>query len=198
MHQVRRSTSAFESPLWNDHDSEATVRRAIAAAAPPDTARTRELSVLLTDDAEIRTLNAQWRQQDKPTNVLSFPAPAAGNMQPKLLGDIVIAYETTAREAETEHKPFEHHLSHLAVHGFLHLLGYDHESDDEAETMERLEREILGAPRYCRSLRHTATKGGLTTLITMPDSDGASRNNDPSAQSANSGQAPQRSRAREQ
>ena len=133
---------SIESPLWNDHDSEATVRRAIAAAATPDTDGT-ELSVLLTDDAEIRMLNAQWRQQDKPTNVLSFPAPAIGNMQPKLLGDIVIAYETTAREADMEHKPFEHHLSHLAVHGFLHLLGHDHELDDEAETMERLEREIL-------------------------------------------------------
>ena len=118
---------SIESPLWNGYDSEATVRRAIAAAAPPDT------------DA----LNAQWRQQAKPTNVLSFPAPSSGNMQPKLLGDIVIAYETTAREAETDHKPFEHHLSHLTVHGFLHLLGYDHELDDEAETMERLEREIL-------------------------------------------------------
>jgi probable rRNA maturation factor len=118
------------------------VRRAIAAAATPDT-QDAELSVLLTDDAEIRALNAQWRQQDKPTNVLSFPAPSSGNMQPRLLGDIVIAYETTAREAETEHKPFEHHLSHLTVHGFLHLLGYDHELDDEAETMERLEREIL-------------------------------------------------------
>jgi probable rRNA maturation factor len=133
---------SIESLLWNSHDSEATVRRAIAAAATPDT-QDAELSVLLTDDAEIRALNAQWRQQDKPTNVLSFPAPSSGNMQPKMLGDIVIAYETTAREAETEHKPFEHHLSHLTVHGFLHLLGYDHELDDEAETMERLEREIL-------------------------------------------------------
>jgi probable rRNA maturation factor len=133
---------SIESPLWNDHDSEATVRRAIAAAATPDTDGA-ELSVLLTDDAEIRMLNAQWRQQDKPTNVLSFPAPFVANMQPKPLGDIVIAYETTAREAETEHKPFEHHLSHLTVHGFLHLLGYDHEIDNDAETMERLEREIL-------------------------------------------------------
>jgi probable rRNA maturation factor len=133
---------SIQSPLWNDHNSEATVRRAIAAAAPRDT-QDAELSVLLTDDAEIRTLNAQWRQQDKPTNVLSFPVPDTGSGQSRLLGDIVIAYETTAREAESEHKPFEHHLSHLTVHGFLHLLGYDHESDDEAETMERLEREIL-------------------------------------------------------
>ena len=79
----------------------------------------------------------------KPTNVLSFPAPQIGAARPRLLGDIVIAYETTAREAATEHKPLDHHLAHLTVHGFLHLLGYDHELETEAETMERLEREIL-------------------------------------------------------
>jgi len=133
---------SVQSPLWNDHDFDATVRRAIAAAATPDTDGA-ELSVVLTDDEEIRVLNAQWRHQDKPTNVLSFPVPGPRDMQPRLLGDIVIAYETTAREAEIEHKPFAHHLSHLAVHGFLHLLGYDHETEDEAETMERREREIL-------------------------------------------------------
>jgi probable rRNA maturation factor len=133
---------SIQSPLWSEHDSERTVRRAIAAAATDDTRET-VLSVLLTDDAEIRALNAQWRQQDKPTNVLSFPSPHTGNVRPKPLGDIVIAYETTAREAQQEHKPFEHHLSHLTVHGFLHLLGYDHESDDEAEKMENVEREVL-------------------------------------------------------
>ena len=95
---------------------------------------------------------------DSPTNVLSFPARnlspsllrgrvAEGGKRrqvaPRHLGDIVIAYETTAREAADEGKPFEHHLAHLAVHGFLHLLGYDHESDREAEKMERLEAAIL-------------------------------------------------------
>jgi probable rRNA maturation factor len=77
--------------------------------------------------------------------VLSFPAakkPARGR-EPRMLGDIAIAYETTRREAESENKPFAHHLSHLAVHGFLHLVGYDHENDADAETMESLERSIL-------------------------------------------------------
>ena len=133
---------SIQSPLWNGHNSEATVRRAIAAAATDDT-REAELSVLLTDDAEIRTLNAQWRQQDKPTNVLSFPPGSHQQGPVKSLGDIAIAYETMRREADEEGKPFAHHLSHLAVHGFLHLIGYDHENEDDAEAMEALEVEIL-------------------------------------------------------
>jgi probable rRNA maturation factor len=77
--------------------------------------------------------------------VLSFPTEAGGaaNGVPALLGDIVIAYETVKREALAQDTPFLHHLAHLAVHGFLHLHGYDHEAEDEAETMERLERQIL-------------------------------------------------------
>jgi|SRR3954452_2890896 probable rRNA maturation factor len=132
---------SVESANWSG-DGEAVVRRAIAAAAPRDCADA-ELSVVLTDDASIRALNAQWRDRDQPTNVLSFPAAPAGKGAPKLLGDIIIAYETTAREASDEHKPFAHHLAHLAVHGFLHLLGYDHESDADADVMEQREREIL-------------------------------------------------------
>jgi probable rRNA maturation factor len=128
---------SIASPLWNAIDGEAIVRRAVAAAAPPETSE-RELSVVLTDDAAIKALNAQWRHRDEPTNVLSFPSPGGG-----ILGDIVIAYETTAREAADELKPLADHLSHLTVHGFLHLLGYDHESDADADVMERLEREIL-------------------------------------------------------
>ena len=133
---------SIESPLWDTLDCETTVRRAIAAAAPPDAADA-ELSVLLTDDSAIQTLNAKWRHRDEPTNVLSFSATPAAAPGPRLLGDIVIAYETTAREAANEHKRLDHHLAHLTVHGFLHLLGYDHETEPEAETMERLEREIL-------------------------------------------------------
>ena len=96
----------------------------------------------------IRTLNSNWRGIDKPTNVLSFPAlqptgSATPDDAPRMLGDIAIAYETTRKEADDEQKPFDHHLSHLAVHGFLHLIGYDHENDDDAEAMEGLEREIL-------------------------------------------------------
>lgn len=136
---------AIESGSWQAQVDEAVVTRAIEMAAlmtdqkPADA----ELSVVLTDDAAIRAINAQWRHKDEPTNVLSFPAPPAMPGAPRLLGDIVIAHETTAREAKTEGKPFADHLGHLAVHGFLHLLGYDHESDADAEVMERLEREIL-------------------------------------------------------
>ena len=130
------------------------VRRVIASAAPAR-ARQAELSVILTADRAIGALNRQWRGQDKPTNVLSFPTPrpvskAASKSSAKAqrggahhLGDIVIAYETTAKEARAEGKPFDHHLAHLALHGFLHLLGYDHESHRQAETMERRERLIL-------------------------------------------------------
>jgi len=127
--------------------AEEVVQRALRAAAGEVRAPTRnaELAVVLTDDAGIRTLNHDWRGIDKPTNVLSFPAIALPGVseQPRALGDIAIAYETTRREAETENKRFDHHLSHLAVHGFLHLIGYDHVSDDDAEAMERLERHIL-------------------------------------------------------
>jgi probable rRNA maturation factor len=134
-----------DSPAWAAApDAEAIVRRAIAQAAADVSASDRALAVMLTDDAAIRALNAQWRGLDKPTNVLSFPAPAfVQGDGPAHLGDIAIAYETTAREAREEGKPFAHHLAHLAVHGFLHLVGYDHEQEDDAETMERLERAIL-------------------------------------------------------
>ena len=124
---------------------------AIAESAFPQLAtsdRSVELSVRLTDDEEVRGLNAEWRGKDKPTNVLSFPSDApkiAG--APALLGDIAIAYETLAREAAAEKKPFLHHLAHLAVHGYLHLVGYDHQTDSEAEAMEALERETLAAMR---------------------------------------------------
>ncbi|MEA2835530.1 MAG: putative rRNA maturation factor [Bradyrhizobium sp.] len=131
-------------------DAEAIVHRAIATAAAfvDADAGDAELAVMLTDDAGIRTLNKNWRGQDKPTNVLSFPAlqptgPRSADDAPRMLGDIAIAYETTRREADDEQKPFGHHLSHLAVHGFLHLVGYDHENDADAGAMERLERAIL-------------------------------------------------------
>ena len=131
-------------------DAEAVIQRAIAAAAHMGESDDgeAELAVMLTDDAGIRTLNANWRGIDKPTNVLSFPAlqpTGAGGPDdaPRMLGDIAIAYETTRKEADDEQKPFDHHLSHLAVHGFLHLMGYDHDKDDDAEAMETLEQEIL-------------------------------------------------------
>lgn len=135
-----------ESPLWQEQpDIDAMLRRAIAEASADVSTKDAELAIVLTDDSRIRALNRVWRGFDKPTNVLSFPAKERGATHdaPALLGDIVIAYETTAREALAQETPFLHHLAHLAVHGFLHLHGYDHEADDEAETMERLERAIL-------------------------------------------------------
>jgi probable rRNA maturation factor len=131
-------------------DAEAVIQRAIAVAADNvDTdVADAELAIMLTDDSGIRTLNSNWRGVDKPTNVLSFPAlqpqaPQKPGEAPRMLGDIAIAYETMRREADEEGKPFDHHLSHLAVHGFLHLIGYDHENDADADAMEHLETEIL-------------------------------------------------------
>ncbi len=102
---------------------------------------------MFTDDASIREINAEWRQQDKPTNVLSFPAfPVTPGEKPgPMLGDIVIARETVEREAVDLGKSFEEHLTHLLVHGFLHLLGYDHMETEEAEEMEALETRILAS-----------------------------------------------------
>lgn len=132
-----------QSALWERQSAAAdTVRGAVAAAARFAPA-TGEVSILLTDDAGVRELNRQWRGIDKPTNVLSFPAAATA--QHALLGDIVMAYETLARESQEQGTPFLHHLAHLTVHGFLHLLGYDHETDSQAEAMEGLERDILAS-----------------------------------------------------
>ena len=103
-----------------------------------------EVSLLFTDDANIKTINNDHRGQNKPTNVLSFPQHQAdaGRFGP-YLGDLVFAFETIIREAALEKKPLNHHLQHLMVHGFLHLVGYDHETDIEAEEMESLEVKIL-------------------------------------------------------
>jgi probable rRNA maturation factor len=134
------------SPLWDTvPDAEAIVRRAVAAAAAAVSTPGGELAIVLTDDSSIRVLNRDWRGKDEATNVLSFPMPATNTDDDAtmLLGDIVIAYETTTREAIAEAKPFGHHLAHLAVHGFLHLMGYDHETDREADVMENLEAVVL-------------------------------------------------------
>lgn len=132
-----------ESPLWdNNPDAESTIRGAIVAAAKGTAQGKAEIAILLTDDSAIREINRQWRDQDKPTNVLSFPASTAGK-ETAHLGDIVIAYETLAREAEAENKPFANHLAHLAIHGYLHLVGYDHMTDSDAARMERLETALL-------------------------------------------------------
>jgi probable rRNA maturation factor len=149
-----------QSPKWKiEPRAGAIVRKAIQAAATAASTPRAELAIVLTDDSAIHALNRDWRGHDAPTNVLSFPTPdplppllagqgrggrrAASSGQPKTLGDIVIAFETTAREAAAEGKPLKHHLAHLAVHGFLHLVGYDHEKARDAKKMESLEVEIL-------------------------------------------------------
>jgi probable rRNA maturation factor len=99
-----------------------------------------EITILLADDVAVADLNQRFRDKPGPTNVLSFPAPESA--QPHL-GDLALAYGVCAAEAQAQGKPLAHHLSHLVAHGVLHLLGWDHQGDDEAEAMERLEREIL-------------------------------------------------------
>jgi probable rRNA maturation factor len=117
--------------------------RAVAGQPFPEVAT--ELSLVFTDDGSIHKINAEWRNQDKPTNVLSFPAfpLKPGGMPGPMLGDIVIARETVEREAIELDKSFDDHLTHLMVHGFLHLFGYDHMNMVEAEIMEGLETRIL-------------------------------------------------------
>lgn len=132
-----------EAAPWNEHRAlRPLIRRAVDAAAAELSTSAAELAILLTDDSGIRVLNRKWRGIDAPTNVLSFPVEAPAGA-PRLLGDIVLGYGTVAREARRDGKPFTHHVAHLAVHGFLHLCGYDHERDSDADTMEQLERTIL-------------------------------------------------------
>ena len=119
-------------------DIEALVTRAADAALAGE--RGRAVTVLLTDDETVRELNDRFRGKDKPTNVLSFPAIE----NPEgFIGDIALAYGVCAREAADQGKPLADHLQHLVAHGVLHLVGYDHQTDAEAEAMEALEREIL-------------------------------------------------------
>jgi len=133
-----------QSPLWDAQPlAERTVREAIAAAAATLSTARAELSIVLTDDAAMRTLNRTWRGIDKPTNVLSFPASKSGRGM--MLGDIVVAFETLQRECDEEGGRFLDHLAHLAVHGFLHLAGYDHQTDAQGEAMEALESKIMRA-----------------------------------------------------
>lgn len=127
---------------------ETLTQRAVAAAlAAEGTSHGKgEIAVLFTSDAEMKEINAQWRGQNKPTNVLSFPAPAGlpvpeGGTQP--IGDIVLAHGVIMREAQDQGKTLAAHAAHLIVHGTLHLLGHDHETETQAEHMEQLEVKIL-------------------------------------------------------
>ena len=146
--------------LWPPFDWQPVAARAVTAtiAATPHaglatTVATVEISIRLTSDDEVHTLNRQYRQQDKPTNVLSFPM-----VQPDLidslsntddgevlLGDIVLAHETCAREAAERGVSIEDHATHLIVHGVLHLLGYNHMADADADAMESIERDVMAS-----------------------------------------------------
>lgn len=107
--------------------------------------KTRELTVRFSSDEEVRALNAQFRGKDKPTNVLSFPAGEVPEGEPQPLGDIILARETVVREAAEQGKSVSDHTCHLILHGMLHLLGYDHGTDADAEEMEAVERDVLAA-----------------------------------------------------
>ena len=171
-----------ESENWkNAGAATAVVRRALKQAAITLSTKSAEVAIVLTDDAAMRRLNRNWRGVDAPTNVLSFATKNPGNrhmldrvsdelykqlgkhLVGKHLGDIVLAYETVEREARREGKPFDHHLAHLAVHGFLHLLGYDHSSNAQARRMETIERAILrdlAVPDPYRTSHSTAGHAG--------------------------------------
>jgi len=107
-----------------------------------------ELTIRLTDDEESQALNSEYRGKDKPTNVLSFPFDAPPEVPLELLGDLVICVGVVEREAVEQGKTAEAHWAHMVIHGCLHLLGYDHIKDDEAEEMEALERDLLASLGY--------------------------------------------------
>jgi probable rRNA maturation factor len=139
---------SIPSALWRGLPrARAIARETIAAcideAKIPQRERT-SVSLCLSDNARVRELNARWRGLDKPTNVLSFPAAPVGSPgEEVMLGDIALAYETMADEAETSGVELADHYRHLVAHGFLHLMGYDHQTHEEAERMEALETRIL-------------------------------------------------------
>ena len=118
-----------------------TCQRALDAGAA-QMATKGEVSLLLTDDAEIQTLNRDWRDKDKPTDVLSFPST---EMDRPFLGDIAVSLGVTRTDAEIKQIALDQHLSHLIIHGLLHLLGHDHNDDTEAAEMERLEIAALAS-----------------------------------------------------
>lgn len=178
MHRARPDEASFldltilvEDPQWHrlaeggaPLDVEAVLRRALAAVLhsvplPPGlTDRGCEAALLLTDDAAIQVLNRTWRGIDKPTDVLSFPGDDGfvPQSEPLPLGDIVLARETVLRDARAMDRRLAHHLSHMAVHGMLHLLGWDHEIAADAERMEAQEEAVL------RGLGYAGGEGGET------------------------------------
>ena len=140
--------------------AEAAARMAIGVL--PEALRDAEICVLACDDGRIAKLNAEFRGKPQPTNVLSWPAqelasatpggapdlPQAPESGPLMLGDVAIALQTTAREAENASRPLKSHVLHLILHGALHLLGYDHETPEDAEVMEGIERRAMMSAGY--------------------------------------------------
>ena len=164
---------------------EAAARAAFEAAEQPEIldGAPAEMSLVLADDALVQTLNRDYRDKDKPTNVLSFAllddledtddVLARDEGMPILIGDVILAFETVQREAREQGKSVEDHLTHLVIHGVLHLLGYDHQSDPDADRMERLETSILArmgiADPYSANPAQAGAQGetgadGATTL----------------------------------
>ena len=167
---IRIASSAWRAALPNP---KAAIRRAVLAALKAELPALKAigaktgLSVLLTDDAEMRKLNAGWRAKDKPTNVLSFPAESAIDpaRPPAYLGDIALALATCRREAKEQKKTLADHVTHLTVHGVLHLLGYDHMDDEQAEAMEPLETATLAAMGIADPYRAVPAKPRPKTAV---------------------------------
>jgi len=131
-----------EDPAWITAVVDAVELTRQAAGAAAQMAQGGTIVVLLTNDAAVRDLNDRFRHQDHATNVLSFPAGAHGSGH---LGDIALAFGVCDEEARAQGKPLANHLRHLVIHGVLHLLGYDHQRDDEAARMESIERDLLAS-----------------------------------------------------
>lgn len=137
--------TALESALWTDEKAVRRIVRQVTSALdgqlPKDTKG--HIAFVFSDDSMVQVLNREWRGKDKPTNVLSFPD--GDEMEEGLihLGDVIVAHETLAREAAKLGISFDHHLTHLLLHGSLHLLGHDHMTDEEAKIMETLETKLL-------------------------------------------------------
>lgn len=131
-----------QSTQWPENIFAPIENAARSALKAANITNAEELSIVLADDPFVQNLNKTYRNKDKPTNVLSFPQDEPQE-NIKILGDIILAFETIAREAQEQNKTFHDHTIHLTVHGVLHLLGHDHETDDEAEIMEALEIAIL-------------------------------------------------------
>lgn len=137
---------AWEHYLKDTHDFSFKVIESVLRSLSDKVNEPVEIALLLSGNEALQDLNRSWRGKDSPTNVLSFPAsrdfpPYPG--QPRFLGDIAISIDMVISEAEDQRKSVEHHIAHLLIHGTLHLLGFDHETDDEATEMENLEIELL-------------------------------------------------------